>query len=259
MTPIEQESLLLRQIVALRRRGWSHDRALEHTRSGLPEGELLKRVEAAQRELAAGSTEAPDLLARGDAPVETLERGAAALEARASAASALSLMQLYVSIAVAGPLVLGSLLGWLVGSELYAMTPPPMRALAGVLLFLEPAGLPIAFVSVGFIRWAFARALPTSRIERGARLFDSAARGDEPEDLIRGPVEQAYFVTRRSAVGAAQAMEELATELVREGEGLVRLFRHLAPVVGAAVAILLVWPALSLVTFVAMGSLVLFL
>ena len=114
MHPAEQESLLLRQVAALRRSGLSHGRALEQAASGLPAGALSDRVQAAQLALRTGDTRGADpLLAQGTVPVEALDLAARALDAGQAADAAVSMARVYLMVGLVGPLLVGTGLAWL--------------------------------------------------------------------------------------------------------------------------------------------------
>lgn len=228
MRPAEQESLLLRQVAALRRRGLSHVEALEAARPGVPTGALADRVAAASRSLAAGGSEPlDDVLARAEGSADAVELAAVAIDARLSADSALATVRLYFALGVLCP-VLASRVAALVGQD---QTSPGLAESA--------FGLLCVFGAVVVAREVGARFAPgVAKIRLAAALFDAAALGRDPQPLVRGALELTYFDVRRAAVGAPQAAAELGRELLREGERAVLVFRHLGPLVAAVVYLL---------------------
>lgn len=274
--PSEQESLLLRQVAALRRRGHPHDRALELAREGLSSGPLADRVDAALRALAAGAggqggrDRLDGLLARGDAPVEALDHAAAAVEAHLAADAATWMVRVYLGLALAGPLLLGCFLGWfgadaftfrgtLPGDpefmggffgwntpgdpDLGAAAPLGWQLVSSTLSILRFVGLPLAFIVLALLQRAPGRVAPgLERIRRAAGLFEAAAAGADPAELATDGVERAYLHARTRSCGASGAAVDLAGELVRESERSLSVFRHLAPVVAFLLALLFALP-----------------
>lgn len=274
MSPLERESLLLRQLAALRHRGIAHERALEMAREGLPAGPLAERVDAARRDLAAGGggrAGGGDVLARGQAPTEALEYAAQAIDARLSADASLAMVRLYLTIGIAGLLVVGAVLGWVVSearvdqatSDLTASAISPLRLLdegpalvrvvrgwsafqGQVLVALKYAGLPLAVVVAIVLRRAALRSAPgVGPTLLGATLLEAAASGADPSASLSDPSERAYLDARRQVVGASRAAAELAQELVHQGEHVSLLFRHLAPIAGAILAAAGTWLLLA--------------
>lgn len=264
MRALEQQSLLLRQLAALRRGGKSQDEALAMAGEGLPAGPLSDRVVGARRRLAAGEETVGGTLDRllggGDTPIEALDHASAAIDAQLSADAGLVMVRLYVGLALAGPLLLGCVLAWL-GSEVllasdairdagYALGAELMDLrlfdlAAGALKF---AGVPLALLLLFVVHATSRRLAPgVGRLERAAALLERVAAGGDPAATLLGPVERYYFETRRTVVGAPQAATDLAEELVRDGEHALLLFRHIAPFLAAALAVVLMWPALVLV------------
>ena len=262
MRPAEQESLLLRQLAALRRRGLSHGQALAAVQPGLPEGTLARRVKDACAVLAAGGAGedgadgAEDLLARGDCPVESIDLAAAALDARLSAVSALATARLYAVVAVLGVAI--SAWGIRLAQALHASESTPARDLSEVVaqgVIVALAALVVVLVQAQRKRQApglgppprgapagaalNTRAPGVAKLRRASALLAAAATGQDPEPLVHGALERTYFDARRSAVGAPQAATELAREMVFEGERAVAVFRHLGPLAAAIVYLIL--------------------
>ena len=251
MSPAEQESLLLRQVAALRRQGVPHDQALARSGAGLPTGALRDTVHDALRALAAGSTPQGSglgaLLGRGTVDVSALEVAAQARDARLSAMAALRLTRVYAGIALAGPLLLGSALAWLVpGLQTPdGAVPGPWVVLGAGATVLRFAGLPLAVAALLALGRLAPRLAPgATLIQRAADLLDA---DDSAAPELIDPLEHAFFDARRQRVGAASAARELAFELVQEGEERVQRFRHLAPVAGAVGGAMLLLPLLALV------------
>ena len=251
----ELESLLLRQVAALRRRGHSHDRALALAREGLPPGALADRVDGALRSLSAGEVEEADpLLARGDATVESLDHAADAADAGLSADAALSMVRTYLGVALIGPLLIGCLLGWLapdpVSTEVAGSMERPMawRSLSQALAILKVVGLPLAIVvGIALRRADLGVASGVARLRRASSLFQAAATGADPGPLLVDGVERTWIHARTQSCGQPQAAAELAEELAREAEDSLARFRHLAPVIALLLSLGVVLP-----TFVAL-------
>ena len=251
----EQESLLLRQMVALRQSGLSHEQALASAAAGLPPGPLAVRVSAARRALTAGTpSEADPLLTTGTTPVAALSCAAQAIDVGLSADAALATTRLYAAIALAGPLVIGCGLAWLVpdlflilGEDAGAQA-VGWGALSGLQSLLKFAGLPAALiVAMMTMYWKGASAAPgVAQLRRAATFLDAAARGGQQLPALNESSAQAYFDIRQQQVGAARAAEELAAQLRLEGNRRAQLFRHLAPPVAAVGAIILLAPVLVL-------------
>jgi hypothetical protein len=242
MSPQEQESLLLRQLAALRREGLPHDRALATAGQGLKPGVLASRVGAARRTLESGEVCGPQedlldrILARGTDAPETLDHAAAAIDARLAVGSSLALTRLYLAIGSVSLLLIGCLVGWVFPRpSLYVDGAPGVWiALDRVLAMLRWGGIPLACGALVMLGPMARRFAPGVRaVERAAALLEAAAAGTDPGPLVVQPIERAYYESRRPQVGAPQAASELAEELVREGERKLVLFRHLAPILGA--------------------------
>ncbi len=269
MSDLAQRSLLLRQLAALRRSGVDHDEALRIAAEGLPPGRVGAAVDEARRALAAGEGASGDdalvrLLATGDASVERLERAAAAVDAEMAADAALATARLYFGIAIAGPLVIFAVLGWVspvdgIAGEMWTRSTPfspygevdgmptLWRATAALMALAKWAGIPAALGVVVALRRLPVGWTPGLRELRAAGgLLDAAATGADPGPLV-GDFDRAYLEARRGSVGAEAAAAEVAAELVREADGKLAAFRHLAPVVAAIVAVILGWPVFAAV------------
>ena len=253
MQSAEQESLLLRQMAALRRSGLSQDQALVHAADGLPRGPLAVRVAAARRVLESGAqSNADPLLSNGTTPVAALDHAAGALDARLSADAALAMTRLYATIALAGPLALGGVLAWVTPDLMSIVGEAPnawvvLMTVFGALRFL---GIPLAIGVSLLIGHGGERLAPgVSRIRQAAALLQAAAADQDPLKIISNPTDMAYFSIRRAQVGVAQSAAELAGELVQEGEHAASLFRHLAPPAAAVLGVFILIPALLLFGF----------
>ena len=248
MTPVEQTALLLRQTAALRRRGRSHADALTAARAGLPPGPLAQRVDGALRTLAAG--EAP--AARGDTleavlagageGVDHLDHAALALDTQLQVEASLSLARLYITLAVALPLLVGTVLGFAeTGGLANDQTTAPWLLFGATTWMLKAIGVPLAVAWALLIRFLRVRAPGTDHLRRATGLLQAAAQGHVSPALLGNETERRYFDARGSACGEVQAAVEIAEELVITGEARVRLFRHLAPVLAALLFFLLSW------------------
>ncbi|MFT5680316.1 MAG: hypothetical protein ACI8RZ_001222 [Myxococcota bacterium] len=252
MTAEEQEALLLRQVVALRRSGLSQAQALGHAADGLTNGPLAIRIAAARRALTSGSP-STDLLS-AEADIDALDCAARALDARLSADSALAMTRLYLTIALAGPLVLGTLLSW-AGPDLLhlfesrADTPATWVVLGGLRGALSILGIPAAIGAAALVHRGSRRIAPgMGLLQAAAGLLQAAADGADPLPLLTRSTDRAYFLVRQPRVGAPRAAAELADELTREGAQAVTLFRHLAPLAAAVLAVALLGPLLAMFT-----------
>lgn len=253
MNRTEQECLLLRQIASLRRRGVSRVEALALAADGLPNSPLRETLRGIQRALSSGNEIEPrgelieDLLSRSDSSVEQLEVAAQALDARLWADSALRTTRLYLQIGLMAPILLLTLIAWL-----QLLNPIPLadhvlwsflnRTLLGSVALL---GLPLALVAGSLVR-RYARSIAPGfqLMTRSASMLQVSLRTNAAQDpeSCPTPIERlgetmsSYYVARRARVGASQATRELALELLREGKERLFLFRQIAPLVGAALA-----------------------
>ena len=251
MRTAEQESLLLRSIVALRRSGLSHGEALTQAATGLPRGPLQTRVEQARRALSAGAPDQTDpLLARGTTPIDALEHAAHAIDAKLSADATRAMSQRYLTLMLAGPLVLGAGLAWLapdmaLDSGSASIPTWLLTSLGTMLRFL---GVPLALGIAVLIRRGGDRIAPgTGRIRQASRLLELAAADEDPASYLTEDSDRIYFITRTSQTSASQAAAELATVMVREGENRAMMFHHLAPLAGAILGILALAPFLVMI------------
>ncbi len=242
MNQAEQESLLLRQLAALRRRGHAHVEALELASAGLPPGPLADRVQAALRQLAAGEPEpgsSDPLLVTNGAP-DALEHAARAIDARLAADASLVTVRLYLSVAIAVPLLMLSALAFVF---LPALDADPSLRLVGKVVALVRVAAPVLAVVAVFGAGRYTRRLAPGfhKLNRAGALLDAAAAGSDPILALDETVEIDYFCSRRGAAGPSQAAIELARELVREGEASVLRFRHVAPLVLVVLGAPLLW------------------
>lgn len=248
----EQEALLLRQVVALRRSGMSQAQALDHAAEGLTDGPLAARIAQARRALAAGSP-GEDLLA-AEADVAALDHAARAIDVRLSAGAAVATTRAYLTVAVAGPLVLGSLLS-LAGPDLLTdllsdtsgAMPTGWIMLIKLRSILELLGIPLAIGAVLLIGRASQRVAPgAGLLQEAAELLQVASDGADPLPLLSRSSDRAYLIARQSRVGPARAAAELADELAREGDRAATLFRHLAPLLATVAAVFLIIPLVAM-------------
>ena len=234
MNTAEQDSLVLRQVAALRRSGLSQADAL--SRIAVPAGPLAVRVQAARAALAAGAP-SDDLLG-ADAPADAFDVAASAIDARLEAVAALRMTRLYLALAVV--ITVGGL--FLIGrpgAELLAADP---QFATGLLLLARGRWLFVVLGAcvLGLLYKAPELAPGVERLERAAAL--RAHRGD-PARLITDTVEQAFFNARRAAVGPEAAAAELAAELVAEGRASVAWTRSLLSVAVVMIAGGVLWLA----------------
>ena len=249
MRTSEQESLLLRSIVALRRSGLSHGDALNQASAGLPKGPLAARVNAARRALQAGTSSATDpLLASGSAPIDALEHAARSIDAQLSADSARAMTQHYLTLMLVGPLVLGAVFSWLFSDTGIEASSAAGGLLAYLTAMLRFIGIPMAIGAAMLIRRTGDRIAPgAARIRQASRLLELAASDTDPMPVLTNDSDRTYFLTRLAQVGQPQAAAELAAEMVREGEGHAAMFRHLAPLAAAGLGVLGLAPILFLI------------
>lgn len=251
--PSEQQALLLRQLAGLRRRGLPQSEALELARAGLGAGPLADRVDAAGQALRAGQPTDGDGLDRllgRDVATDALDRAADAVEAWLAARAGTATVRLYLGVALAAPLAVWSLGGWLTPDQgLGELGPGTWSAFVSLMAAMRLVGLPLALGVVLVVRRLdLELGSGVSKIRRAARLFEVAASGDEPTKVVTEPAEAIYLHTRTASCGAPQAAAELAAELAREGEQRLALFRHLGPVVALLIALLLAIPPMLLLT-----------
>lgn len=263
MQTAEQESLLLRSIVALRRSGLSHGDALTQAAAGLPKGPLLTRVEDARRALSAGAPRPSDaLLASGSTPIDALEHAARSIDAQLSADAVRAMSQRYLTLMLAGPLVLGAGIAWLLsGIEIIdssARSSTSWALLTYLATLLRFGGVPLAIGIAVLIRRCGEHLTPGSkRIRQASRLLALAATDEDPAPHLTHPIDRAYFINRLTQTSPSQAAAELAAEMVREGEGHAAMFRHLAPLTAAVLGVMALAPILFLIftPLLAMGAL----
>ncbi len=246
MRPEEQQSLLFRQLAALRRRGLAHHEALEATRPGLPGGPLRDRVDGALQSLASGGDPDPDPLLGREAPAEALARAADAVDAHLAARAGTATVRLYLGLALGVPLVVWSLGGWLSpGDALGELGPGTWGLLTSLLAAMRLAGLPAALAVVLVVRRLdLELGSGVGRIRRAATLYEAASTGAQPH--LEEASESLYLHTRTQTCGVEQATAELADELARSGRARLEVFRHVGPVVGLLIALLVGIPPVVL-------------
>lgn len=238
MTALEHQSLLLRQIAALRRRGMDHHRALALAADGIPVGELRATALRAARGLAAGGVATADdpleaLLSSSTCGVEQLELEAAAVEARLWALSSLRSSRLYFSLATAGPVLLACFLAWVTG-PLITEVPFSDGIVVGIGLVLRWGGVPLAVAALVLVQRLHRGVAPGYRQASQAAALLELAVGDS--DTHGPPLDlnaERYLTARRAAVGGSAAARELAAELCAESKRTQALFAQLAPLLGA--------------------------
>jgi len=250
MNPLEQRALLLRQLAALRQQGLPHHRALALAADGLPVGELRALARRALQLLESGGP-APDdapslerLLGRGDCEPLELEHAALRVEAQLWSQTATRTAGVYLSVAVAGPLLLTALVAWLpVFWPALPMThglPVPFLVLLAAMRW---AGVPLAVAALVALRRFEPQLAPGhQRAQLAASLLAEPADGAF-DGLPLGEVERRYLQARQAQVGAPAAARELAAELVDESRRSLSIFQHLAPLLG----VFLLLPVLAMI------------
>lgn len=249
MRASEQESLLLRSIIALRRSGLSHGEALAQATTGLPRGPLVARVERARRALSAGEPSRTDpLLGSGEIPIAALEHAAGAIDAQLSADATRAMSQRYLTLMLAGPLLLGAGISWLLpGIELDSASTGGWSLLAMLGAALRFGGVPLALGAAVLIRRTGDKMAPgTHRIRQASQLLALAAADEDPVPFLTHDSDRAYLVTRLTQISQPQAAAELAAEMVREGEQRAAMFSLLAPLAAAVLGVLILAPILVL-------------
>lgn len=251
MNTVAQEVLVLRQLMALRQRSVPQDQALAMVAQGLPPGSVADSVATARRALSAGlvgadNDELSGILADSAAPVRALELAALAREARVSADGALRLARVYGAVAVAGPLVVGSMLAWLApGLANLGLDVAPSTVGLG-LTVVRWVGIPLAAV----LAWAVGRATQgivpgVADLQRAAVMWTLAARPGGQRPVVAGDAEHAFVALRRRSVGEDVAFGELADVLAARGHRHVALSRAFIPVV---LMLLVLWLAVPVLT-----------
>jgi hypothetical protein len=242
-------ALVLRQFAALRRQGLGALEALQHLSEGLPPGAVREDCLLASRALAAGGAETGSDFARvltdstgGPEQAESLAR---AFEARLDAQDALAAPAFLLQFVLIGPLVVLSLLGWLLRRDFFGMEglslPGPTQALRELALSLQYLGLPLAagcFFAVRAVRTKFSPGFQD--FTRATRLLEASTRAEASVDfraLQLQPLEQQVLQALRAHGGLAPAFRALAAELSGEGRASVAAFRSLGPVVAVFVVI----------------------
>ena len=251
MRAAEQQGLLLRQLAALRHRGLSQDEALALVAAGLPAGSLADEVKLARRALAAGSAEAPTeapmmrLLAQGEGPVTALEQAARAIDCRLATEDALAMTRFYGLVFGVAPMLVMGLVSWLLPDV--SLWPSSGRAGMLIIAFMASVGqwLGPALAIVGLValtRLTSAHGAGMRAFALAGSVMSAAAAGGDPVQELTDPVMRAHFAARRAQVGAARAADELADELMADGERFQLLFRELVPVGALGVALVCLLP-----------------
>jgi hypothetical protein len=259
MSDLGQRILVARQLASLRQHGWSTFDALGFVSASIPVGGLRSACDEALQRLRTGVTEAPPsstdslgaLIGRGDAAsAPTFECLAEAWEAKDAAQGVLASTTQLISVLVAGPLLIGTVVGWLLPAEGWIPSSSLPTVTAGVLSLgqlLKFIGLPLAIGSVFVVRRLLRKLSPGAReFDAAAALlqFASAAESGINEPTAYSarhllPLERRYFEWRRSMAGATSAARELANELLRSGRSKAQYFNQIAPVAGAFIAYVL--------------------
>lgn len=238
MNALEQEALVLRQVLALRRQGLAHDRALGMTLGGLPPGPMRSRVEEALQRLQAPDPGGPepsmDVLVEGQARLERIEAAAHMTEARMWSRLSLSTGRWLLALGLVVPLTLAWLLSFADLEPIYggASLPQPTALLLQALHGFRWGG-PVLLVGVGLTAWRFLPSLAPGYgcFHKAASLL--ASRGANADTSL-SPMERHYLEVRSGQVGAEAAGGELAQALIQEGQERMILGHQLLPVVGAS-------------------------
>ena len=251
----DDELLLVRHVLALRRSGVSAEAALEAASAGL-EGRLRERASAAARRMASGESGTGDLLDRALAggSLASLELAAIGAEARGHADEARAAARLYLVAAFAGPPALLFGMAWVGGM----LRPVKMDFDFLITPYLDIVNHGIRVVGAPLVLAGVWLALRVARTwsPGGAQLRAAMAvlEGEEPAGL--DPLHRAYLAARRAAATPEVAAADVAGELVGEARRSLELFRWAAPLLAAVLLGPLVTQALVLLTgpgFLALG------
>jgi hypothetical protein len=229
----EQESLLLRQLAALRRSGLGHGEALALVSPGIVDSGLRARVQAARDALSSGRPLGSDpLLSGGDVPASSLDLAARAVDVQLLASSSLHLFRSYAVLGLVVPLVVLFVLSWLV----------PVVGDASFIWFLHwsvrAGSLPLMVVGLVLLRALFRRPLPGVRqLELASAILHASVTGVPLDGLLSDREAFLYFSLRRERVGESAAASALAAELSASGNRTVALFRVVAPFLSALLGI----------------------
>lgn len=241
--------LLARQLGALRAHGWSTLDALALVTDALPAGAAKASCEHSLATLRAGSTDAApsgtpleQACRRGDASTaDTFAALAEALETREAAELNHTGAARLTGLFLAGPLAVGTVLGWLLPRDLWNLgfgLPAPTELALGLLDILRFAGLPLALGAVLASRWLSRGYAPGARALRTAAALstfaaDSTGSTGLPE---LAPLARQYFEWRRALVGPAAAARELAQELSLDARRQASAFESVVPIAAAVVS-----------------------
>lgn len=248
MTDASARIVIARALAALRRGGFSVVDSLSFIAPALPAGPLRTDAESVLAALKAGSESTVNdpllsLVARGEAAsADALEAAAIGLEAADSAKAARASASLWLTILLAGPLVLGAVVGWWrPDNDFYgAGVPTVTRAMFAVADVLRFVGLPAAIVLALVARTVLRRAAPGVReLNATSELLRYAAAvecGSSPAlAAALTPAERQFFEWRKALTTDADAARILAAELSVEGRRRNETFAAVAPVVGFVV------------------------
>lgn len=185
-------ALVLRQFAALRRQGLGAAAALGPLGEGLPAGAVREDCLLASRALAAGGAESGSdftrVLTDPTGVPEQAESLAEAFEARLDAEDALAAPAALLQLVLAGPLVVLSLLGWLLRENFFGMEgltlPAPTQTLRELAVALRFAGLPLAAICFFAVRALRTKFSPGFRaFTRATRLLEASTRAEASVDL----------------------------------------------------------------------------
>lgn len=251
MTDASARILVARELAALRRAGFSVIDSLSFIAPALPAGTLRTDADTVLSALKSGgeanvNDPVLSLVARGDAAsADSLDAAAVGLEAADSAKLARASASLWLTILVAGPLIVGALVGWWRpdSEDFGAGIPLLSRLLFTVADVLKWIGIPLAIVLAVVAHFVLRRAAPgirelsaaSSLLQYAAAVEAGVARTDP---LLSSalqtltPDERQFFEWRKALTSAAEAARILAEELTLEGHQRTTGFASFAPVAG---------------------------
>lgn len=231
LSPVEQEALALRELVALRRAGLTHGAAVALVGEATPRGPLGQKLRAAGQALSAGQAMLGDPWTDADAPISAVEARAEAIEARLEANQATRLARWVTSAALAGPLVVACTVAWVVPSEVLQPNGRPSSDLGGVIAALRWGALPAAGLLALAVAWLGQRVAPgVSALMQAADLLSGDHRGRAGD--LGGPAER-FMAARTAQTDGLTARRELALHLRRTGLRRHRRFTGLVGALGA--------------------------
>ncbi len=260
MNALDQESLVLRQIAALRRHGWDHLDALRAAGTALPAGAMRERVIRAQTTLSGGRELPEDLLARSTTTPDQLVQAATTAEARMWAQSAMRTGRATAVVPVVLVCVWATAMTLVMGQTANGVMvlPRATDGLLGLCIAIRDTS-PILVLGTwfGLTRATFVPGRRPS--EKAAALLTVAAGGaglvdDGAVVASLNAAEREYFLARRGRVGHEAAAGELAGELLAEAKRDLGLFRELVGSVAVVVflpfviaaMILFAWPIFAM-------------